>query len=197
MYRDKGQWEWFRKTFLPELSQAARKKHRPRHLRIWSAACSTGDEPYTIACCLADALLEHSQWTIEIVATDIGQGALEHARQGQFNERSVRELPEAFQRRFFRQDRDSGLWNAKPEIKKWLRFKQHNLLEPLRERPFDLVVVKNVLIYFDKESKRRVLEQVDRVLKPGGLLLSGPAEGISDLLKSWDRVQGWLHRKPE
>ncbi len=197
MYRDKGQWDWFRKEFIPNLAKEARQNNRPKSLRIWSAACSTGDEPYTIASCIADSLMDFKSWSIQIVATDIGSGALDHAKEGIFSERSVKELPENMRKRFFKKEQDANAWSAKPDIRSLIRFKQHNLLDPLVEKAFDLVVVKNVLIYFDKESKSKVLSQIEKVTKPGALLVSGPAEGISDLMKSWERLQGWLHRKPE
>jgi chemotaxis protein methyltransferase CheR len=79
LFRDMNQWDWLRQTYLPEIAAQARAGERPQSLRVWSAACSTGDEPYTIACCIADALTSHAQWKIEIVGTDIGVGALAHA----------------------------------------------------------------------------------------------------------------------
>jgi chemotaxis protein methyltransferase CheR len=75
-----------------------------------------------------------------------------------------------------------------------LRFEVHNLLEPLREPPFDLIILKNVLIYFDAESKRKTLENVRRMLRPGGSIITGPADGASEFLKDFQSSQGWLHR---
>jgi chemotaxis protein methyltransferase CheR len=75
-------------------------------------------------------------------------------------------------------------------------FRQQNLLEALRERPFDLVFLKNVLIYFDPASKQRVVENVRSLIQPGGLLVAGPAEGIGDLLKDYVRLQVWLYQRP-
>ena len=76
-------------------------------------------------------------------------------------------------------------------------FRQHNLLDPLRERPFDLVFLKNVLIYFAPASKQRVVENVRSLIQPGGLLVAGPAEGIGDLLKDYVRLQPWLYQRPK
>ena len=194
LFRDENQWKWFRKEFIPSLSSPG-TLHTPNKLRVWSAACSTGDEPFTVACCLAGGLPNFSEKKIEIVATDIGAGALEQARKGVFNERAMRLVPEEYRRQFFTKAKNAGLWQAKPVLSSMIHFKLHNLLEPLRERPFDLVIVKNVLIYFDAASKRRVMENAIGALAPGGLLLAGAAEGISDYIKEFKRLQPWLFRK--
>jgi chemotaxis protein methyltransferase CheR len=75
-------------------------------------------------------------------------------------------------------------------------FRQHNLLDPLRERSFDLVFLKNVLIYFDRDSKRQVIANIKDAIRPGGLLIAGAAEGITDLIRDFERVESWLMRKP-
>ncbi len=77
-----------------------------------------------------------------------------------------------------------------------LAFRQHNLMEPLRETPFDLVFLKNVLIYFDRHSKKRVIANVRAMVRPGGMLVAGTAEGVADLLRDFQRIESWLLRKP-
>ncbi len=196
LFRDQGNWDWFRNTFLPQRAAAARSKQANRSLRIWSAAASTGDEAMTMACCIAACLPTFSQWKIEIVATDIGTGAIEEARGGVFGERAMRLVPEDYRRRFFTKAKDAQLWQAKPVIAKMATYRQHNLLDPLREKPFDLVVLKNVLIYFDRKSKKRALENLQAVIAENGYLLVGAAEGVSDLLADLIRVQPWLFRRP-
>ena len=195
LFRDANQWEWFSQTFLTEIQAAARRGERSKTLRIWSAACSTGDEAGTIACCIADRLTNHREWKIEIVGTDIGIGALEQARKAVFGVRAMRLVPPTLRSRFFTPV-DEEHWAAQPVLKQWLSFRQHNLLEPLRTQPFDLIFVKNVLIYFDAGSKQQVFRVIDQALRPGGLLVSGPAEGVADLVRDYERVHTWLHRKP-
>lgn len=194
LFRDPSQWDWFRNEYLPErLSQVRRGEH-PKALRIWSAAASTGDEAMTIASCLAERIPNHAEWRLEIVGTDIGVGALEQARAATFSERAMRQTPSELKRRFFT-PLTGERWQAKPLLTRMTTFRQHNLLEPLKTTAFDLVFLKNVLIYFDGDSKRTVLEQIFRALRPGGLLVSGPAEGIGDLLQGYERLQTWLHRR--
>ncbi len=191
LFRDPSHWEWLRDQFVAELKEAAKTKQRETKLRVWSAACSTGDESYTLACCLADRL---AGWEIDILGTDVGAGAVAEAQQGHFNDRAMRLVPPIYRQRYFQRCDKGKHWAAKSSLKDLLRFKVHNLLEPLGERPFDLIVVKNVLIYFDTASKQRVLKNIRRLLRPGGTLITGPAEGVSDLLKDLKSTQGWLHR---
>lgn len=194
LFRDGNQWDWFSNTFLVEMQNAARRGDRGKSLRIWSAACSTGDEAFTIATCIADRLTNHREWKIEIVGTDIGVGALEQARQATFGVRAMRLVPPSCRTRFFTQNGE--FWTAQPLLKQWTSFRQHNLLDPLKLPPFDLIIVKNVLIYFDADSKVPVFRNVDAALKPGGMLVTGPAEGVADLTRDLERLQSWLHRKP-
>ena len=106
----------------------------------------------------------------------------------------MRLVPDDYRKRFFKQDGE--VWQAQAPLTRWTRFEQHNLMEPLRSAAFDLVVVKNVLIYFDEESKAVVMGHVKNAVKPDGLLLTGAAEGIARLLDDYERIHGWLHKKP-
>jgi chemotaxis protein methyltransferase CheR len=196
LFRDEGQWAWFRTSYLPGCAAEARAGSRPRSLRIWSAACSTGDEAFTIACCIADCLPNHAQWQIRILGTDIGTGAVQQAKSGLFGERAMRLVPESYKRRFFRKSVSANLWQAGPVLVRMVAFRQHNLLDPLRDGPFDLVFLKNVLIYFAPESKRRVMDNVRAAVCPGGFLVAGPAEGIGDLVKDFVRLRPWLCQRP-
>jgi len=195
LFRDEAQWDWLRNEFLRECAAQGPLAAR-RSLRIWSAACSTGDEPLTIACCIAACLPNYALWKIHILAADIGVGALEQARTGVFGQRSMRLVPEDYRRRFFTKARDGQIWQAKPALMGMITFRQHNLMDQLREAPFDLVFLKNVLIYFDVASKEKVLNNVRSVIRPGGLLVAGAAEGVADLIRSFQRIQPWLYRRP-
>jgi chemotaxis protein methyltransferase CheR len=196
LFRDAGQWEWFRKEYLPGCAADARAGRRPRHLRIWSAACSTGDEAFTAACCISDGLPNPAEWQIRILGTDIGAGAVEQAKAAKFGERAMKLVPESYKRRFFHKAAHDDLWQARPALTRMVAFRQHNLLERIGDGPFDLVFLKNVLIYFAPESKRRVMDHVRSAICPGGLLVAGPAEGIGDLVKDFVRLRPWLCQRP-
>ncbi len=195
LFRDEAHWEWFQDQFLAQLAKDARTGKRPRKLHIWSAACSTGDEPVTLACCIAAKLPNAHLWNIRILATDIGVGALEQAKQATFGTRAMGRVPEEYRKRYFTQ-LDDQRWQAKPMLTRWITYKQHNLLDPMREGPFDLVVLKNVLIYFDVESKKKVLAHVTKAMQPGAYLLTGAAEGIANIRGPLKRVYPWLFQKP-
>lgn len=194
LFRDQHHWDWLRDTFVPGLIASVREGAHPPRVRVWSAACSTGDEAVTVACCLADRLTPLSAWNVDILGTDVGAGAVKQARQLNFGERAMRLVPEGYQRRFFTPAPSGPGFVAKPVLQGLLRFEVHNLLEPLREAPFDLIILKNVLIYFDAESKKKVLGNVRRMLHPAGTIITGPADGASEFLKDFRSSQGWLHR---
>lgn len=194
LFRDEAQWDWLRENYLPDCAQRA-SLQRPRSLRVWSAACSTGDEAFTVASCIAACLPNCAQWTIRILGTDIGTGAVEQAKTASFGVRAMQRVPEEYRRRFFVK-LDDSLWQAKAALRDMVAFRQHNLMDPLNERPFDLVFLKNVLIYFDLPSKKRVVDNVRAMICPGGLLVAGASEGVSDQLKDFVRVSPWLYQKP-
>jgi len=194
LFRDQTQWDWFRKTYLPAC--AATKSKTMPSLRIWSAACSTGDEAITAACCIAACLPDLHKWKIYILGTDIGRGAVEQARGAVFGERAMRLVPDTYRKAYFTKAKDGDIWQAKPILTSMVSYRTHNLLDPLPERQFDLVFLKNVLIYFDRESKKRVIANVQTVIRPGGLLVAGTAEGVLDILRDFQRIESWLLQKP-
>ncbi len=195
LFRDEQQWKWFREVYLPELSAGTCSGNGLRKLRIWSAAASTGDEAYTVACCVAACLTNVSQWSVQVFGTDIGVGAVEQARAGVFGERAMRLVPDDYRRRFFTKAKDANLWQAKQSLRAMVSFRQHNLMHPLRDRPFDLVILKNVLIYFDAMSKQTVMANVRNAVRAGGLLMAGAAEGIAEYVRDFQRLQPWLFRR--
>ncbi len=192
LFRDDIQWKWFRQTYLKDLMAAVRANKRPRKLRVWSAAASTGDEAYTIASCVSDSLTGHGAWQVNILGTDIGIGAVEQAKSGVFGERAMKHVPDGFRKRYFTKVKDANVWKAKPVLDEMVSFQVHNLMEPIRQTPFDLVFIKNVLIYFDKSSKKKVIENVQKVIPRGGVLVLGPTEGAAQYLDAFQRIQPWL-----
>jgi chemotaxis protein methyltransferase CheR len=196
LFRDESQWTWFRKSFLASCAAGTPPGGAREVLRIWSAACSTGDEPYTIACSIAASLPNWKQWKIRVLGTDIGLGALEECRRATFSERAMRLVPVDLKSRYFTRLPAAPLWKARSMLTELVGFRQHNLLNRLCEPPFDVVFLKNVLIYFDTASKKRVMEHVRNAVRPGGLLVTGAAEGVSEYLREFKCLQSWLHQRP-
>ena len=195
LYRDESQWEWFC-SYLKQRSADSQRNQPPRRLRIWSAACSTGDEACTAACCILSTLSNTAMWNIHILGTDIGTGTLDRATAFTYGRRAMQRVPRECLK-YFHEEKAEGVWKARPAIASMIKFRQHNLMDRLVEPPFDLVFLKNVLIYFDSVSKKKVLENVRASIAPGGLLVSGAAEGISDMMGDFNRLKPWLFEKPK
>ncbi|MEF3301803.1 CheR family methyltransferase [Paenibacillus sp. GYB003] len=166
-WRNPNRWEVLEQRFVPELARASRR------LKCWSAACSTGEEPYTLAMIMAElGLLESSQ----LIATDIDEGALEKARRAVYPDRSLRDVPPAYVRRYFTQK--DMTFSVVDSLKKHVRFAKQNLLHDPFESQFDLIVCRNVMIYFTEDAKHALYHKFGRALKPGGLLFVGSTEQI-------------------
>lgn len=154
-------------------------------LRVWSAACSSGQEPYSIAMALAEAV---PAVTPTIVATDLSEEMVRRAQAGRYSQLEInRGLPAAMLVKHF--TRVGTEWEIAPALRQLVRFERHNLLDlPPTGGPFDVVFLRNVLIYFDLATKRQVLRRVQQVLRPGGFLLLGAAETTIGVDDAWERV---------
>ena len=194
-FRTPSHFEWFKSELISQIVSAERRSARSRSLRIWSAACATGAEPYSIAICLQENLFRLRDWSLNIVATDISEEALREAREGVFKRRAVEAVTERQLSRCFL-PREDDRWQVKPEVRKLVRFERHNLMTPLSEPPFDCIFIRNVLIYFDQDSKRTVVKNLIRALAPGGFLVVGPSEGIYAMLEPLERLSAFLYQKP-
>jgi chemotaxis protein methyltransferase CheR len=194
-FRDIQNYDWLGDTFLAEVLQQATARKRPKSLRIWSAACSTGEEPYSIALKLLARKPPLSGWRTTVLGTDLSGAVLNAARVGSYDERSIRLIDPGQRQAFFDEETANQRWIIKPEVKAIVTWKQHNLLFPLKEDPFDCIFLKNVLIYFDTESKQAVVRNVIDSLAHGGYLVTGPTEGIYTMLDSLSKLKPWLYQK--
>jgi chemotaxis protein methyltransferase CheR len=163
------------------LAELARARTSTEPFRVWSAGCSTGEEPYTIAMCLEESLA-HS--TYAVVATDLDSQVIATAREGVYPLASVLRLPEARQKRFFLKGtgRFEGKARVRREIGSRVEFARVNLMDaqwPV-EKDLDAIFCRNVMIYFDKATQRRLVERFAGLLKPGGLFFAGHAESLLD-----------------
>jgi chemotaxis protein methyltransferase CheR len=195
-YRDIQHYTWIEETFLPEFTQHAARRSRTRHLRIWSAACSTGEEPYSIALKLMAKRHLLSGWKIHLVGTDLSGAALASARAGQYDDRAIHLIGPDERKRYFDEDAQAKRWTIKEEVRSLVTWKLHNLLSPLKEEPFDCIFLKNVLIYFDAASKQAVVRNVLAAMAKGGYLVVGPTEGIYAMLDPLTKLKTWLYQRP-
>jgi chemotaxis protein methyltransferase CheR len=193
-FRTEGHFDWFRGEFLDEMASRVAAREHPRSLRLWSAACSSGEEVYTLAICLAEARGKLAGWQLKILGTDISGSSLEAARAARYEGRTLENVSPERLARHFQQSGDA--WTVRPSVTKPCEFRTHNLLKPLGEKGFDAIFVRNVMIYFDRESKRTAVGHLLDALAPGGYLVVGPADGIYDLLGNLERKSSFLYHKP-
>jgi chemotaxis protein methyltransferase CheR len=182
-FRDKIPFEHFREHMLPSLLKA---RAAQRRIRIWCAAASTGQEPYSLAMILKEMALQVAGWRIEIIATDLSNEVLEKARAGLYSQFEVqRGLPIQLLMKYFSQAGET--WQISPEIKAMVQYRPLNLLADFTHLgTFDIVFCRNVLIYFDQETKVGVLERLARLSEPDGYLVLGAAEtvvGLTEVFK--------------
>jgi chemotaxis protein methyltransferase CheR len=177
-FRDRTPFDNFRKIALPAMLEARRDVGR---IRIWCAACSSGQEPYSLAMILDEETPKLTGWEIEIVATDLSHNVINSAREGLYTQFEVqRGLPIGQLLRYFSQEGDR--WRINQHLRSRIRFEQFNLLSDYGELGrFDIIFCRNVLIYFDVPTKQAVLEKMARVLAPDGYLFMGAAETVVGL----------------
>jgi len=166
-YRNPDQWEVLKDSIYPYLLQMSKR------LKIWSSACSTGDEPYTLVMTLNE-LLPLSE--IKIIATDIDKEALRKAKEGRYTEKSLEKLPKKYMEKYF--DKNGSIYTVKDEVKNCVEFSQLNLLKDKYPDKCDLIVCRNVLIYFTDEAKNQIYIKFNKALKKDAILFVGSTEQI-------------------
>jgi chemotaxis protein methyltransferase CheR len=191
-FRDLPQYEALRTKIIPELME---QRKLSRRMTFWSAAASSGQEAYSLAMMLLEMGLR--DWSIEIVGTDLSEQILARARQGRYAQIEVnRGLPVAYLVKYFTRE---GLdWQLKPEVTRMVSFRKMDLRDSFRGMgPFDVVFCRNVLIYFDTETKKKILGAIRSTIQPGGYLALGGAETsvlVSDLFERVSIGQATLYR---
>ncbi len=168
-YRNPEQWEVLKNEIFPELV-----KRKGANLRIWSAACSTGDEPYSLVMTLSDLMPIEK---INIYATDIDDTILQKAKAGLYNKKSLEGLPKEYLEKYFSKVGETN-YTISEKVKNRVEFKKHNLLEDPYPKNFDLIVCRNVLIYFTEEAKTGIYKRFNNSLNEDGILFIGSTEQI-------------------
>ncbi|MUT65477.1 protein-glutamate O-methyltransferase CheR [Paenibacillus sp. NEAU-GSW1] len=166
-WRNPNRWEVLQNRFLPEMLKGGGR------IKIWSAACSTGEEPYTLAMILEEMSASNRA---SVLATDLDAIVLEKAKEGIYLERSLRDVPKPLQSKYFKPE--DGAFAVSDSLKKHIDFKQQNLLHDSFDSGFDLIVCRNVMIYFTEEAKHLLYHKFAQALRPGGLLFVGSTEQI-------------------
>jgi chemotaxis protein methyltransferase CheR len=183
-FRERGHYAYLARTRFPEWRQAAEAGIRKRGIRVWSAACSTGQEPYSIAMTLLDHFPASEGWTIELLASDLSTRALCAAALGEYDVSKAGEIPPSYLKRFMLRGvgANEGVMRASSALRAPIRFLRINLNEPLDEATglFDLIFCSNALIYFSRGGRSGVVERLVQKLSPDGRLFVGHAESLHE-----------------
>ncbi len=191
--REFEHFEFFKNVVLPELRQ---KEQNTKDLRIWCGAASTGEEPYMIAMVLKDFFgLDASSWDTKVLATDISTKVLQQAVAGIYNEEQLKSIPDQWKRHFFKKTPD-GMFKVKDELKQEVIFRQFNLMSPFPfKKRMHTIFLRNVMIYFDENTKNELLQKVYDFLEPGGYLFIGMTETLDRAQVPFELVQPSIFRK--
>jgi chemotaxis protein methyltransferase CheR len=201
-FRESHHFDYLRKNFIPEMLRQNRStpNKQSNRLRIWSSACSTGEEPYSIAITLIQAMGSALvNWDARILATDLDSDVIATAKSGIYKNERLEELDEKMQKKWFHKGSggNSGLAKVDPRLPALITFKQLNLLEswPMNG-PFDIIFCRNVLIYFDTETQGNLISRYRELLKPGGILFLGHSENIPKDQAQFEFMGRTIFRKP-
>lgn len=184
-YRNKERWDVLNKTIYPRLLKNSKR------LKIWSAACSTGEEPYSLAMVLASHVPLQD---VAIYATDLDKGAIERAKVGLYGKNAIKNVPQQALKDYF--VNDGAHYQVTDAIKRTVTFRQHNLLNDRYQTGYDLIVCRNVMIYFTEEAKDQIYMNFSKSLKPGGILFVGSTEQIFNPEKyGLESIETFFYRK--
>jgi chemotaxis protein methyltransferase CheR len=191
-FREPKHFEFLRDTILPGLAEQKR-------IRIWSSACSTGEEPYTIAITLHESVPHPEQWNFQVLASDISTRVLAHAAAGLYDEERIHDVPPEVARRHFLKGsgENCGLVKVKPHLSDIITFRRMNLMDdrfPIKQ-PLDLIFCRNVMIYFDRPTQERLVGKFYRYLKPGGHLFIGHSESLQWVTHSFKHLAPTIYWK--
>ena len=194
-FREPHHFQYLREHVFARLAANPRGARR---IRIWSAGCSTGEEPYSIAMTVLESLPDPGSWDVRILATDLDSEVLERARRGIYlPERMGNISPEHLERFFIERQDSSGVSRQiAPEVAALVTFKQLNLIHALPMRgPLDAIFCRNVVIYFDKETQRELFARIARLQRPGDLLFLGHSESLFKVCDSYGLIGKTIHRR--
>ncbi|MFA9423289.1 MAG: protein-glutamate O-methyltransferase CheR [Sedimentibacter sp.] len=191
-YREENHFNFFKEVILPY----EEKNNKTKILNIWSAGCSSGEEPYTLAMILSDYFkLNKANWNIRILATDISENVLDKAREGIYSEDSLTKLPESYRKKYLEKTKDNK-YQVALEIKKQVIFKIFNLMNPIVEKnKYDIIFCRNVMIYFNSETKINVINKLYDATKLQGYLMIGHSETIHKNQSKFTYIKPAIYKK--
>lgn len=191
-FREPHHFTYLARTILPKIVNEGKDQRR---LRIWSAGCSTGEEPYTIAMTLREQASLLSGWDVKVLATDLDTNVVAHAAAGIYDAERVEDVPSSLRKRFVT-ELPGGKVQMNDELCSLITFAPLNLLQPWPMKgPFDIIFCRNVVIYFDKPTQRKLFDRYAQILKPDGSLFIGHSESLLNVTDRFDLVGRTIYRR--
>ena len=191
-YREENHFEFLKKIVLPELEKTKRSKS----LAIWSAGCSSGEEPYTISMILKDYFGEKGGWDTRVLATDISQNVLYKAQNSSYLEDELKNMPNNWKERYFEKDVLGGKYKVSKKIKDNVIFRTFNLMDEIKfKQKFDVIFCRNVMIYFDQQTRDALVERFYDYSNPGAYLMIGHSESLNREKTRYSYIATATYRK--
>ncbi len=202
-FREAHHFDFLKDKVLPEIEKRAVACQRRPQIKVWSAACASGEEPFSIALVLAEFLRNKNDWDFRVLASDVNTQVLQHGQDAAFAGEQIASIPRATLYRYFAQGTGSkrGLYRVKLELRQKVLFRRINLMRSSdypRVKDLDIIFCRNVFIYFKKENQEEILRRFARLVAPGGYLFLGHAEAIrsdSPALEYWQLVQRTVYQR--
>lgn len=194
-FRESHHFDYLRENFL---ERGLRDASAPRRIRIWSSACSTGEEPYSIALSVCESIRDRQKWDIKILATDLDSNVLATAQAGVYAPDRVKSISAERMARFFRpvKHADRTVYEVTAELKSMITFKQLNLMHELPMRgPLDVIFCRNVVIYFDKDTQRDLFARMARLQRPQDMLFLGHSESLINVSDEYQLIGKTIYRR--
>ena len=191
-FRENHHFDYLQETVFPELLKS---KSTSKSIRIWSAGCSTGEEPYTISMCLNEKMPVES-WNIKVLASDLDTEVVEHGKTGVYSADRVDDIEFQRKKRWFQKSPQGKVVKVKPELQKIVSFMPLNLLQdwPMKGK-FDIIFCRNVVIYFDKETQKKLFDRFADMLTPNGYLFIGNSETLNRISDRFESLGKTIYRK--
>lgn len=194
-FRESSQFDFLENTVFPDIAKAQKDRV---NIRFWSAGCSTGEEPYSLAISVLEFFKKTPHLTVSIMATDISTSVLEIAAKGVYHESKVEDVPMATLMRYFQKGtgRQDGYLRVKEEVRRIVSFRNQNLMRPFFFGPvLDAVFCRNVMIYFDKVTQQNLIKRFYECISPGGYLFVGHSESLAGIEHEFTYVKPTIYRK--
>ena len=197
-FREEQHFKYMSETLLPRIISAKQARSDFR-IRAWSAGCSSGEEPYSIAIILLEAIQGKGRWDVKLLATDVSTRILEKAKQGLYEEERIEPIPMPLRTRYLKKHRETGQlrYEVGPALRNLVIFRYLNLMKewPIKG-PLDFIFCRNVMIYFDKPTQERLINRYYELLGPGGVLFTGHSESLTGIEHAFQYVQPTIYMKP-